>query len=135
MENFNMMNKPHWKKILHLLKKGPLFGPSITADGSDKAKEYFEITPLEPFKQIATSKQLKQSFRPRPTKLKSMLSEVSTSCSKGEGHIAKQVAASLSGKSDETWFNDKVLLVQAQSSGTTLNRKEEIAFLADSWTP
>ncbi|GJR56682.1 retrovirus-related pol polyprotein from transposon TNT 1-94 [Tanacetum coccineum] len=33
-------------------------------------------------------------------------------------------------KRDETWFNDKVLLVQAQASGQALT-EEEIAFLAD----
>ncbi|GJT36410.1 hypothetical protein Tco_0926829 [Tanacetum coccineum] len=33
-------------------------------------------------------------------------------------------------KRDETWFNDKVLLVQAQASGQVLT-EEEIAFLAD----
>ncbi|GKF53170.1 hypothetical protein Tco_0160080, partial [Tanacetum coccineum] len=34
-------------------------------------------------------------------------------------------------KRDETWFNDKVLLVQGQASGQALI-EEEIAFLADS---
>ncbi|GJU82350.1 hypothetical protein Tco_1284715 [Tanacetum coccineum] len=37
-------------------------------------------------------------------------------------------------KRDETWFNDKVLLVQAQASGQVLT-KEEIAFLADPRLP
>ncbi|GJU42233.1 hypothetical protein Tco_1195190 [Tanacetum coccineum] len=35
---------------------------------------------------------------------------------------------------DETWFNDKVLMVQAQASGQILT-KEEIAFLADPGLP
>ncbi|GKC88210.1 hypothetical protein Tco_1148859 [Tanacetum coccineum] len=35
---------------------------------------------------------------------------------------------------DETWFNDKVLLVQAQASGQALT-EEEIAFLADPGLP
>ncbi|GKB27517.1 hypothetical protein Tco_0866918 [Tanacetum coccineum] len=35
---------------------------------------------------------------------------------------------------DETWFNDKVLLVQAQASGQVLT-EEEIAFLADPGLP
>ncbi|GKD49225.1 hypothetical protein Tco_1278201 [Tanacetum coccineum] len=38
------------------------------------------------------------------------------------------------GKRDETWFNDKVLLVQAQASGQVLT-EEEIAFLADPGLP
>ncbi|GJZ40730.1 hypothetical protein Tco_0587616 [Tanacetum coccineum] len=37
-------------------------------------------------------------------------------------------------KSDETWFNDKVLLVQAQASGQVLT-EEEITFLADPGLP
>ncbi|GKC00211.1 retrovirus-related pol polyprotein from transposon TNT 1-94 [Tanacetum coccineum] len=38
---------------------------------------------------------------------------------KGEGHIAKQCTKPKR-KRDETWFNDKVLLVQAQASGQTV---------------
>ncbi|GJS78463.1 hypothetical protein Tco_0728344 [Tanacetum coccineum] len=37
-------------------------------------------------------------------------------------------------KRDDTWFNDKVLLVQAQASGQALT-EEEIAFLADPGLP
>ncbi|GJZ26294.1 retrovirus-related pol polyprotein from transposon TNT 1-94 [Tanacetum coccineum] len=52
---------------------------------------------------------------------------------KGEGHIAKQCTEPKR-KRDETWFNDKVLLVQAQASGQVLTA-EEIAFLADPGLP
>ncbi|GKF37980.1 retrovirus-related pol polyprotein from transposon TNT 1-94, partial [Tanacetum coccineum] len=52
---------------------------------------------------------------------------------KGEGHIAKQCTKPKR-KRDETWFNDKVLLVKAQASGQVLT-KEEIAFLADPGLP
>ncbi|GKF94698.1 hypothetical protein Tco_0284398, partial [Tanacetum coccineum] len=45
---------------------------------------------------------------------------------KGEGHIAKQCTKPKR-KRDETWFNDKVLLVQAQASGQALT-EEEIHF-------
>ncbi|GKF89559.1 integrase, catalytic region, zinc finger, CCHC-type containing protein, partial [Tanacetum coccineum] len=38
---------------------------------------------------------------------------------KGEGHIAKQCTKPKR-KRDETWFNDKVLLVQAQAGGHKL---------------
>ncbi|GJW48131.1 hypothetical protein Tco_0079777 [Tanacetum coccineum] len=50
-----------------------------------------------------------------------------------EGHIAKQCTKPKR-KRDETWFNDKVLLVQAQASGQALS-EEEIAFLADPGLP
>ncbi|GJX16034.1 retrovirus-related pol polyprotein from transposon TNT 1-94 [Tanacetum coccineum] len=52
---------------------------------------------------------------------------------KGEGHISKQCTMPKR-KRDETWFNDKVLLVQAQASGQVLT-EEEIAFLADPGLP
>ncbi|GJY30428.1 probable serine/threonine-protein kinase PBL11 [Tanacetum coccineum] len=52
---------------------------------------------------------------------------------KGEGHISKQCTKPKR-KRDETWFNDKVLLVQAQASGQALT-EEEIAFLADPGLP
>ncbi|GKB50524.1 retrovirus-related pol polyprotein from transposon TNT 1-94, partial [Tanacetum coccineum] len=52
---------------------------------------------------------------------------------KGEGHIAKQCTKPKR-KRDETWFNDKVLLVQAQASSQVLTA-EEIAFLADPGLP
>ncbi|GJR40340.1 hypothetical protein Tco_1216024 [Tanacetum coccineum] len=51
----------------------------------------------------------------------------------GEGHIAKQCTKPKR-KRNETWFNDKVLLVQAQASGQALT-EEEIAFLADPGLP
>ncbi|GJT28715.1 hypothetical protein Tco_0908990 [Tanacetum coccineum] len=52
---------------------------------------------------------------------------------KREDHIAKQCTKPKR-KRDETWFNDKVLLVQAQAGGQALT-EEEIAFLADPGLP
>ncbi|GJT70625.1 hypothetical protein Tco_1029911 [Tanacetum coccineum] len=52
---------------------------------------------------------------------------------KGEGYIAKQCTKPKR-KRDETWLNDKVLLVQAQASGQALT-EEEIAFLANPGLP
>nr|GEU55990.1 hypothetical protein [Tanacetum cinerariifolium] len=46
-----------------------------------------------------------------------------------EGHMARQCLKPKR-KRDDTWFRDKVLLVEAQGSGKVLN-KEELAFLAD----
>ncbi|GKA10460.1 retrovirus-related pol polyprotein from transposon TNT 1-94 [Tanacetum coccineum] len=48
---------------------------------------------------------------------------------KGEGHISKQCTKPKR-KRDDSWFKDKVLLVQAQASGQVLH-EEELAFLAD----
>ncbi|GJY87248.1 retrovirus-related pol polyprotein from transposon TNT 1-94 [Tanacetum coccineum] len=46
---------------------------------------------------------------------------------KGEGHISKQCTKPRR-KQDDSWFKDKVLLVQAQASGQILH-EEELAFL------
>ncbi|GJY26986.1 uncharacterized mitochondrial protein-like protein [Tanacetum coccineum] len=48
---------------------------------------------------------------------------------KGEGHMSKQCTKPKR-KQDDTWFKDKVLLVQAQANGQILH-EEELAFLAD----
>ncbi|GJQ98028.1 hypothetical protein Tco_0009167 [Tanacetum coccineum] len=48
---------------------------------------------------------------------------------KGEGHMSKQCTKTRR-KRDDSWFKDKVLLVQAQASGQILH-EEELAFLAD----
>ncbi|GJZ12390.1 retrovirus-related pol polyprotein from transposon TNT 1-94 [Tanacetum coccineum] len=48
---------------------------------------------------------------------------------KGEGHMSKQCTKPKR-KRDDSWFKEKVLLVQAQAHGQILN-EEELAFLAD----
>ncbi|GJU26434.1 integrase, catalytic region, zinc finger, CCHC-type containing protein [Tanacetum coccineum] len=48
---------------------------------------------------------------------------------KEEGHMSKQCTKSRR-KRDDSWFKDKVLLVQAEASGQTLH-EEELAFLAN----
>ncbi|GKA92170.1 retrovirus-related pol polyprotein from transposon TNT 1-94 [Tanacetum coccineum] len=48
---------------------------------------------------------------------------------KGEGHMSKQCTKPKR-KRDDSWFKDKVLLVQARASGQILH-EEELAFLAD----
>ncbi|GJT69069.1 integrase, catalytic region, zinc finger, CCHC-type containing protein [Tanacetum coccineum] len=52
---------------------------------------------------------------------------------KGEGHMSKQCTKPKR-KHDDSWFKDKVLLVQAQASGQILH-EEELTFLADSGIP
>ncbi|GJY12724.1 retrovirus-related pol polyprotein from transposon TNT 1-94 [Tanacetum coccineum] len=52
---------------------------------------------------------------------------------KGEGHMSKQCTKPKR-KRDDSWFKDKVLLVQAQTSGQILH-EEELAFLADPGIP
>ncbi|GKE04859.1 hypothetical protein Tco_1396877 [Tanacetum coccineum] len=52
-----------------------------------------------------------------------------TSLAAGEGHMSKQCTKPKR-KRDDSWFKDKVLLVQAQASGQILH-EDELAFLAD----
>ncbi|GJX53157.1 integrase, catalytic region, zinc finger, CCHC-type containing protein [Tanacetum coccineum] len=52
---------------------------------------------------------------------------------KGEGHMSKQCTKPKR-KLDDSWFKDKVLLVQAQASGQILH-KEELAFFVDLGIP
>ncbi|GKA36718.1 retrovirus-related pol polyprotein from transposon TNT 1-94 [Tanacetum coccineum] len=52
---------------------------------------------------------------------------------KREGHMSKQCTKPKR-KRDNSWFKDKVLLVQAQASGQILH-EEELAFLADLGIP
>ncbi|GJR67871.1 hypothetical protein Tco_0013936 [Tanacetum coccineum] len=51
---------------------------------------------------------------------------------KREGHMSKQ-CTKLKRKRDDSWFKDKVLLVQAQANGQILH-EEELEFLADPGT-
>ncbi|GJX94202.1 hypothetical protein Tco_0348788 [Tanacetum coccineum] len=51
----------------------------------------------------------------------------------GKGHMSKQCTKPRR-KRDDSWFKDKVLLVQAQASGQILH-EEELAFLADPGIP
>ncbi|GJT96194.1 hypothetical protein Tco_1091712 [Tanacetum coccineum] len=52
---------------------------------------------------------------------------------KGDRHMSKQCTKTRR-KYDDSWFKDKVLLVQAQASGQILH-EEELAFLADPGIP
>ncbi|GJS02839.1 retrovirus-related pol polyprotein from transposon TNT 1-94 [Tanacetum coccineum] len=52
---------------------------------------------------------------------------------KGESHMSKQCTKPKR-KQNDSWFKDKVLLVQAQASGQILH-EEELAFLADPGIP
>ncbi|GKG17405.1 hypothetical protein Tco_0362362, partial [Tanacetum coccineum] len=51
----------------------------------------------------------------------------------GEGHMSKQCTKPRR-KRDDSWFKEKVLLVQAQASGQILH-EGELAFLADPGIP
>nr|GEX77830.1 zf-CCHC domain-containing protein/DUF4219 domain-containing protein/UBN2 domain-containing protein [Tanacetum cinerariifolium] len=80
----------------------------------------------------ATNNQLRNSSNPRQQATinngRVTRTVVCYNC-KGEGHMSKQCTKP-NRKRDESWFKDKVLLVQAQANRQILH-EEELAFLAD----
>nr|GEU71121.1 retrovirus-related Pol polyprotein from transposon TNT 1-94 [Tanacetum cinerariifolium] len=140
-----MRNRQHGSMILEFVENGPLIWPSIDYC-------YFSIPP--------TNNQLINSSNPRQqatinngrvtvqpiqgshTSLAAGTSRESENNSrkertvvcynyKGEGHMSKQCTKPKR-KRDESWFKDKVSLVQAQANGQILH-EEELSFLADPW--
>ncbi|GKC47616.1 hypothetical protein Tco_1065338, partial [Tanacetum coccineum] len=114
-----MMNRPHGRMILASVEKGPLVWPTITVDGVTRPKEYTELT-------LAETIQADCDIKAINIILQGLLT---TSLCPGEGHMSKQCIKPRR-KWDDSWFKDKVLLVQAQASGQILH-EEELAFLAD----
>ncbi|GKC33762.1 retrovirus-related pol polyprotein from transposon TNT 1-94 [Tanacetum coccineum] len=83
---------------------------------------------------LVASHQMTQTFTPGASGNNSGKQRIVTcyNC-KGEGHMSKQCTKPRR-KRDDSWFKDKVLLVQAQASGQILH-EEELAFLADPGIP
>ncbi|GJS41429.1 retrovirus-related pol polyprotein from transposon TNT 1-94 [Tanacetum coccineum] len=92
--------------------------------------------PLQPIQGRQTSLAMGTSRTYTPGASRSNLGKQRTiicyNC-KGEGHMTKQCTKPKR-KQDDSWFKDKVLLVQAQASGQILHEKE-LAFLTDPGIP
>ncbi|GJR08194.1 hypothetical protein Tco_0790846 [Tanacetum coccineum] len=142
-----MMNRPHGRMILASVEKGPLVWPSITEDGVTRLKEYVELTPAEAIQADCDIKAINIILQGLPTEIYAL--KLHTWCivvaDTGKqrtvmcyiamgGFILPSIALKARRKRDETWFNDKVLLVQAQAGGQALI-EEEIGFLADPGLP
>ncbi|GKE62344.1 hypothetical protein Tco_1512711 [Tanacetum coccineum] len=83
-----------------------------------------------------TNNQLRNSLNPRQQATiydgrvaLQLVQRRQTSFTEGEGHMSIQCTKPKR-KKDDSWFKDKVLLVQAQANGQILH-KEELAYLAD----
>nr|GEU45545.1 copia protein [Tanacetum cinerariifolium] len=92
------------------------------------------LTTIVTSRYLPTNNQLRNSSNPRQQatinngRVIGKMTVICYNC-KGEGHMSKQCTKPKR-KSDESWFKDKVLLVQAQANGQILH-EEELAFLAD----
>nr|GEU55221.1 retrovirus-related Pol polyprotein from transposon TNT 1-94 [Tanacetum cinerariifolium] len=102
-----MMNRQHERMILESVKNGLLIWPTIEENGGTSRTH----TPAASASNSEKHKTI-----------------ICYNC-KGEGHMSKQCTKPKR-KRDDSWFKDKVLLVQAQANGQILH-EEELAFLAD----
>ncbi|GJX46138.1 integrase, catalytic region, zinc finger, CCHC-type containing protein [Tanacetum coccineum] len=150
-----MMNRQHGRMILESVENGPLIWPSIKENGVTRPKKYSELSatekgddPIDAINHImffltavvtfcypTTNNQLGNSSNPRTYTPGASGSNsgkqrivICYNC-KGEGHMSKQCTKPKR-KRDDSWFKDKVLMVQAQENGQILH-EEELAFLAD----
>nr|GEW06511.1 integrase, catalytic region, zinc finger, CCHC-type, peptidase aspartic, catalytic [Tanacetum cinerariifolium] len=154
-----MMNTQHGRMILESVENGPLIWPSIEENGVTRQKKYSELSATKAIQAYCDVKERKckiydefdnfaykkGSHYGRHNSLAAGTSRTYTlgasgnnfgkqrtvvcyNC-KGEGHMPKE-CTKLKRKKDESWFKDKVLLVQAQANSQILH-EEELAFLAD----
>ncbi|GJW93611.1 hypothetical protein Tco_0173283 [Tanacetum coccineum] len=110
--------------ILASVKKDHLFVLQSLRYGVTRLKEYVELhIPAEASQADCDIKAINIILQGLPTKIYAL-----------KGRSYSKQCTKPKRKRDETWFNDKVLLVQAQAGGQALT-EEEIAFLADPGLP
>nr|GEU60614.1 hypothetical protein [Tanacetum cinerariifolium] len=131
-----MMNRQHERMILESVENGPLIWPTIEENGVTRPRKYSELTPTEALQADCDGRQ--PTFAAGTTRTytlgvkgRNVGKQRTIICYnyKGEGHMSKQCTKPKR-KQDDSWFKDKVLLVQAQPNGQILH-EEELTFLAD----
>ncbi|GJY40497.1 integrase, catalytic region, zinc finger, CCHC-type containing protein [Tanacetum coccineum] len=155
-----MMNRQHGRMILESVENGPLIWPSIEENGVTRPKKYSELSATEAIqadlfqkgddpidainhmmsfltvvgRQTSSAAGTIRTYTPgvSGSNSRKQRTVLCYKC-KGEGHMSKQCTKPKM-KRDDSWFKDKVLLVQAQASGQILH-EEELAFLADPGIP
>nr|GEU41621.1 hypothetical protein [Tanacetum cinerariifolium] len=155
-----MMSRQHGRMILESVENGPLIWPTIDENGVTRPRKYSELTHVEaiqadcdlhaylgqhefnanevrlmqqrnsdPLALVATH-QMTQTYTPGASGSNSGKQRTVICYNyKREGHMSKKCTKPKR-KRDDSWFKDKVLLVQAQANGQILHEKE-LAFLAD----
>ncbi|GJS80498.1 reverse transcriptase domain-containing protein [Tanacetum coccineum] len=141
-----MLNRQNGRMILESVESGPLIWPSIVENGVTRSKKYYELSATEALQvdcDIKATNIILQGLPPEVLQGLILREQVETilenkerlfdTTAQGEGKV-KPVTTNKEGKRDDSWFKDKVLLVQAQASGQILH-EEELAFLADLGIP
>nr|GEY21722.1 hypothetical protein [Tanacetum cinerariifolium] len=125
-----MMNRQHGRMIFEFVENYLLIWPSIKENGVTRPKKYFDLSATEAIQadcDVKATNIILQGLPPEKgddpidviNHIMSFLTVVFTS------------RYPPTNKQDESWFKDKVLLVQALANGQILH-EEELAFLEDS---
>ncbi|GJS50266.1 uncharacterized mitochondrial protein-like protein [Tanacetum coccineum] len=150
----HMMNRQHGRMILESIENGLLIWPTIEENEVTRSKQYSELSATEAIQADCDVKETHIILQGLPPEVYALGRQTSfvvgttrtytrgasrsnsrkqrtVTCYnyKGEGHMSKQCIKHKR-KWDDSWFKDKVLLVQAKANGQILHG-EELAFLAD----
>nr|GEX52261.1 NBS-containing resistance-like protein [Tanacetum cinerariifolium] len=142
------MNRQHGQMILEYVENGPLIWHTFEENGMNRPRKYSELTPAEAIQADCDVKATNIILQGLPLEVYALVSNhkfakelweiiqllmQGTSLTKQEreyeGHMSKQCIKPKK-KQDDSWFKNKVLLVQAQANSQILH-EEELAFLAD----
>nr|GEX18737.1 hypothetical protein [Tanacetum cinerariifolium] len=143
-----IMNRQHGRMILESVENGPLIWPSIEENGVTRPKKYSELSATEAIQadcDVKATNIILQGLSPEERECKlydefdkftykkreSLLFQKGDDPIDAINHMMSFLTAVVtSRKRDESWFNDKVLLVQDQAKGQILH-EEELEFLVN----
>ncbi|GJS10921.1 hypothetical protein Tco_0367717 [Tanacetum coccineum] len=123
-----MMNRQHGRMILESVENGPLIWPSIEENRVTRPKKYSELSATEAIQANFDIKATNIILQRLPPEFYALVSNHKV-VKEREATISKH-RTKPKRKRDDSWFKDKVLLVQAQASGQILH-EDELVFLAD----
>nr|GEU50832.1 retrovirus-related Pol polyprotein from transposon TNT 1-94 [Tanacetum cinerariifolium] len=151
--SWQFTKEQHGRMIHESVENGSLVWPSIEENRVTRPKKYFELSATEAIQADCDVKETNTILQGLPPEVYALASNQKvakelweriqllmqdplalvatyqvTHC-KREGHMSKQCTKPKR-KRDDSWFKDKVLLVQAQENSQILH-EEELAFLAD----
>ncbi|GJY78420.1 hypothetical protein Tco_0484221 [Tanacetum coccineum] len=131
----------HGRMILESVENGPLIWPSIEENRVTRPNKYSELSAT---KAIQADCDLKEQISSKglPPEVYGWLAIIksegtigkNSNLSFGEGHMSKQCTKPKR-KRDDSWFKDKVLLVQASKQVVKFTCGRKLAFLADPGIP